>query len=74
MDIERINKILKLRDKGYSYKDICKELIAAREEKTMKDIEKRFGIGDNCIRKWCDKYNLPRKIKELKKIAENICL
>ena len=49
-------------------------LIAAREEKTMKDIEKRFGMGDNCIRKWCDKYNLPRKIKELKKIAENICL
>ena len=49
-------------------------LIAAKEEKTMKDIEKRFGMGDNGIRKWCDKYGLPRKIKELKKIAENICL
>ena len=47
-------------------------LIAAKEEKTMKDIEKRFGMGDNGIRKWCDKYGLPRKIKELKKIAENI--
>lgn len=49
-------------------------LIAAREEKTMKDIEKRFGMGDNCVRKWCDKFGLPRKIKELKKIAENTCL
>ena len=49
-------------------------LIAAKEEKTMRDIEKRFGMGDNCVRKWCDKYNLPRKIKELKKIAENILL
>ena len=49
-------------------------LIAAKEEKTMKDIEKRFGMGDNGIRKWCDKYGLPRKIKELKKISENACL
>lgn len=46
-------------------------LKAALEEKTMKDIERKFGMRDNCIRKWCDKYKLPRKIKELKKFAEN---
>lgn len=46
-------------------------LIAAQEEKTMRGIEKRFGMGDNCIRKWCDKFGLPRKIKDLKAFAEN---
>ena len=37
----------------------------------MKEIETYFGVKDNCVRKWCDKYNLPRKIKDLKKFAEN---
>ena len=46
-------------------------LKAALEEKTMRDIERKFGMGDNCVRKWCDKYKLPRKIKDLKKFAEN---
>lgn len=42
----------------------------ALECKTMKEIEVAFGVKDNCVRKWCDKYNLPRKIKELKIFAE----
>lgn len=46
-------------------------LQAAKEEKTMKAMEQRFGMKDNALRKWCDKYKLPRKIKDLKKIAEN---
>ena len=28
-------------------------------------IAKRFGVSDNAIRKWCDKYNLPRTKKEI---------
>ena len=29
-------------------------------------IGNKFGVSDNAIRKWCDKYNLPRKAREIK--------
>ena len=48
-----------------------KILKMALECETMKEIEDRFGVKDNCVRKWCDKYNLPRKIKDLKNFSEN---
>lgn len=32
-------------------------------------IGKQFGVSDNAIRKWCDKYNLPRKSTEIKKFS-----
>lgn len=30
-------------------------------------IGKQFNVSDNAVRKWCDKYNLPRKSQEIKK-------
>jgi transposase len=33
-------------------------------------IGKQFGVSDNTIRKWCDKYNLPRKVSEIKKYSD----
>lgn len=30
------------------------------KDKSFTEIGKMFGISDNAIRKWCDKYNLPR--------------
>lgn len=30
-------------------------------------IGKQFGVSDNAVRKWCDKYKLPRKVSEIKK-------
>lgn len=33
-------------------------------------IGKQFGVSDNAIRKWCDKYNLPRKTGEIKKYTD----
>lgn len=33
-------------------------------------IGEKFGISDNGIRKWCDKFNLPRKSTEIKKISD----
>ena len=30
----------------------------------------QFGVSDNAIRKWCDKYNLPRKSGDIKKYSE----
>ena len=38
--------------------------------KPFTKIGKQFGISDNAIRKWCDKYNLPRKSTEIKKYSE----
>lgn len=33
-------------------------------------IGKQFGVSDNAIRKWCDSYNLPRKVSEIKKFSD----
>lgn len=33
-------------------------------------IGKQFGVSDNAIRKWCDNYNLPRRVSEIKKYSE----
>lgn len=33
-------------------------------------IGKQFNVSDNAVRKWCDKYNLPRKATEIKKYSE----
>lgn len=33
-------------------------------------IGQQFGVSDNAIRKWCDKFNLPRKSTEIKKISD----
>lgn len=30
-------------------------------------IGEQFGVSDNTIRKWCDSYNLPRKVSDIKK-------
>lgn len=29
-------------------------------------IGEQYGVTDNAIRKWCDKFNLPRKVSEIK--------
>lgn len=29
-----------------------------------------FGVTDNTIRKWCDRYNLPRKVKDIKQYTD----
>lgn len=34
-------------------------------------IGERFQVSDNTIRKWCDKYNLPRKATEIKQISDD---
>ena len=32
-------------------------------------IGEQYGVSDNAIRKWCDKYNLPRRKKDINKIS-----
>lgn len=38
--------------------------------KPFVQIGKQFNVSDNTIRKWCDKYNLPRKVSEIKKYSD----
>ena len=33
-------------------------------------IGKKYNVSDNAVRKWCDKYNLPRKASEIKKYSD----
>ena len=30
----------------------------------------KFGVSDNAVRKWCDKYRLPRKASEIKSYSD----
>ena len=58
-------------------KSITKVCISREELKILirttpfTEIGKQFGVSDNAIRKWCDKYNLPRKSSEIKKISDD---
>ena len=33
-------------------------------------IGREFGVTDNTIRKWCDKYGLPRRVGDIKKLSD----
>ena len=38
--------------------------------KPFVQIGKQFNVTDNAIRKWCDKFNLPRKASEIKQYSD----
>ncbi len=38
--------------------------------KPFTQISADFGVTDNAVRKWCDKYNLPRKSGDIKKYSK----
>lgn len=55
-----------------------KELCISREElknlirtTPFTQIGKLFNVSDNAVRKWCDKYNLPRKASEIKSYSDD---
>lgn len=33
-------------------------------------IARKYNVSDNAIRKWCDEYNLPRKVSEIKQYSD----
>ena len=35
------------------------------------EIAKKYNRTDNTIRKWCDKYNLPRRKIDIEKFSDN---
>ena len=46
------------------------ELKQLIRSKPFTQIGKDFGVSDNAIRKWCDKYNLPRRVIDIKKYTD----
>ena len=42
--------------------------------KSFSEIGRKFNVTDNAIRKWCDKYNLPRKKSDIKKYSDDAWL
>lgn len=46
------------------------ELKSLLREKSFTEIGGMYDVTDNAIRKWCDKYNLPRKKSEIKKFSD----
>lgn len=60
---ERVEKYSKCPDR-----DTLKALIY---DKTFCDIGREYGVSDNAVRKWCDKYSLPRTKKEIKSLSQD---
>ncbi len=38
---------------------------------SFKELERKYGISDNAIRKWCKSYNLPYHTREIKNISNH---
>lgn len=59
------------------YRNNNSEIISREELKKLirtlpfTKIGEKFGVSDNAVRKWCDKYNLPRKVSDIKKISDD---
>lgn len=63
------NILLQSQSKIPIERDILKQLIRT---KSFTQIGKDFGVSDNTIRKWCDKYNLPRSARLIKSYSDII--
>ena len=57
----------KQRESHIPKREELKQLI---RNKTFVQIGRMYGVTDNAIRKWCDKYNLPRKAREIKEYSQ----
>lgn len=62
---------------NYKYQSQLHQCIVSRDElkqlirtTPFLQIGKKFGVSDNAIRKWCDKYNLPRRSTDIKKYTD----
>ena len=47
------------------------ELKSLIRSNTISSIGKMFNVVDNTIRKWCDDYNLPRRVKDISKYTDS---
>ena len=66
LECERKHRIIPLSEMPVTREEL-KSLI---RNKSFVQIGKQFGVSDNSVRKWCDKFNLPRRALEIKKYSE----
>lgn len=57
----------KEKSKNIPEKEILKKLLKTT---SFIQIGKQYGVTDNAVRRWCDKYNLPRKSGDIKKYTQ----
>lgn len=73
---DNINYPIRKREKKVKIEEKEKRKISREElkklirQKSFVEIGKMFDVSDNAIRKWCDKYGLPKHKKEIKKISD----
>lgn len=58
------------RQRGLSRKPDRKTLKTLIRTTSFLEIGRQFGVSDNAVRKWCDSYNLPRKVAEIKSYSQ----
>lgn len=60
-----------LRDRSIEKMKVSREELKDLIRKySFVEIGKRFGVSDNCIRKWCKKYDLPFRKEEIDKYSK----
>lgn len=71
----RQNKLFILSEEQKNYLSKINRKVERCNRETLKSlirstpftrIAEQFGVSDNAIRKWCDYYNLPRRVKDIK--------
>lgn len=65
------NKEIQEKKKKETVKKPSREVLKS-QIRTMPflQIGKLYGVSDNAIRKWCDKYGLPRKVTDIKQYSD----
>lgn len=66
LECERKNRLVPFEKMGITREEL-KQLIRT---KTFTQIGKDYGVSDNAVRKWCDKFGLPRKKSDIKKYTD----
>ena len=64
-------------ERTLEFQESLKQKVSREELKTLirttpfTQIGSKFGVTDNTIRKWCDAYNLPRRVSDIKQISDD---
>ena len=66
LECEAKNRIIPLENMPLTREEL-KDLIRTI---SFTEIGRRYGVTDNSIRKWCDKFNLPRKKSDIQKFSD----
>lgn len=74
--IEKKRIYVRKEKKDINYMERLSKVISREDLKFLIRVEpfthiaERYGVTDNAVRKWCDKYSLPRHSREIKRISD----